>query len=438
MSIFIGSTPNTQEDDLKLAKEILRGKRETTNSIEELTSKLDKMLGYEDSSTFSNSDFFLFNRGRESLFFFLSLLGLEKDDEIVTQAFTCVAVVAPILWNDCKPVYVDIDTNSFNMDINLLEEKITDKTRAIIIQHTFGNLANVRKVREIVDETNNSRTQERKIYIIEDCAHVFTPRLLKKDLNENDSVQIGRYSDAYFFSFSQDKAISCTQGAMMKILNSEILNIAKEKYKSVPELSKKDSLYNAKYIKLWSTIKKYYFTKLIPFTNITLGRVLIIIFRTLGLIKRQATVNSTNSTQIKKMSDIQALLLLNQVDKVKKINNHRQKIVDIYNQNLKREFVFNSNNKILLRYPILISNREEIKKKLLEEKIIAGNWYSSPIHPLTQEEDLEKVNYINNPCPVAVKAGKYILNLPTNIEVSERGAMKTVEIVNNFAIPFNI
>ncbi len=441
MSVFIGSIPNTQEDDLKLAKGILRGKIETTNSIQDLTSKLDSMLDYDGINTPHNSNNFLFNRGRDSLSFFLSLLELEKDDEIVTQAFTCVAVVAPILWNYCKPIYVDIDPNSFNMDLNLLKEKITNKTRAVIVQHTFGNMVNVSKVREIINEINNQRTQERKIYIIEDCAHIFTPKLLRKDLDENNSKnreQIGKYSDAYFFSFSQDKAISCTQGGMMKIINPGMSELAKEKYKNIPKPSKKESLYNVRYIKLWSVIKKYYYTKLIPFSNITFGRVLIIIYRTLGLIKQQASINSTDPTQIKKMSNIQASLLLNQLDKIEEINNHREKIVDIYNKNLKEEFIFNSGNKILLRYPILVSNRNEIKKRLLKEEIITGNWYSFPVHPLNVEEDLKKVNYKNNSCIVAIKAGQHVLNLPTNVEVSEKEAIRIVEIVNNFAIPFNI
>lgn len=414
MSVFIGSIPNAQADDIALAKDILKGVTDTTGAIEALEKQFGKGT-------------FLFNRGRDSLSFFLTLLGLKKDDEIVTQAFTCVAVVAPILWNNCKPVYVDIDPNSFNMDTDLLEEKITDKTRAVIVQHTFGNLIDVKKVREIIDRINNQRSKEKEIYIVEDCAHIFS-----------NNVQIGEYSDATFFSFSQDKAISSTQGAMMKITNPEILNIAKEKYTTIPRPSKEESLYNAKYIKLWSIIKKLYYTKLIPFTNITLGRVLIVLFRSLGLIRKQASANSTNSTQIKRMSNIQARLLLNQLDKVEMINNHREKIANIYNQNLKEELLFNSKNKILLRYPILITNRKEIKKKLLEERIITGNWYSSPIHPLYNKEELEKVNYRGNLCPVASKVGQHILNLPTNIEVSQKEAMKIVDIVNNFAIPFNI
>jgi len=397
MSVFIGSIPNAQEDDIALARDILKGRVDTSSAIRDLKKRFGKQA-------------FLFNKGRDSLSFFFGLLGLEKDDEIVTQAFTCVAVVAPILWNNCKPIYVDIDPNSFNMDINLLKEKITHKTRVVIVQHTFGNIMDVRKVTEIVKVINSQRSRERKICVIEDCAHIFSPELLKEDLSENVSInnseQIGKYSDAYFFSFSQDKTISCTQGAMMKILNSEILNIAKEKYKSIPEPFRKESLYNAKYIKLWSVIKKYYYTKLIPFTSITLGRTLIVLFRFLGLIKKQASGNSIDLIQIKKMGNIQANLLLNQLDKVEKINEHRQKVVNIYNHNLKEVFTFNSSNKILLRYPLLISNRKEIKKKLLEEKVIIGNWYSSPVHPLSKNEELEKVYYRDNPCPIASKVGK--------------------------------
>jgi len=59
------------------------------------------------------------------------------------------------------------------------------------------------------------------------------------------------------------------------------------------------------------------------------------------------------------------------------------------------------------------------------------------VHPLAKEE-LVKVNYMYGSCPVAEKVGSHILNLPTNIEVTDKDAREIVEIVNNFAKPFNI
>jgi perosamine synthetase len=437
MSVFIGSIPNAQEDDVALADAILKKEVDTNNIENELTKIL------EDSF---NEKIFLFNRGREALTFFLKLLSLEEEDEVIVQAFTCVAVVAPTIWNNAKPVYVDIDSKTFNMDTNQLREKISKRTRAIILQHTFGNIADIGKVKKIVEEENQKRdgVQNKKIVIIEDCAHLFPsptkrigPQSRGELENKNSNIfdDVGRYSDMIFFSFSQDKAISCTQGAMMIIKNEDLLNKAKASYLDIPEPSQKEAIYNAHYIKLWSIIKKQYFTKIIPFTNITLGRVLIVLFRSLGLIKKQAGTDFKEKDPVKlqNMSKVQQTLLLNQVKKVQEINKHREDVVNLYNAKLQKPLRFDSNNKALLRYPIVISNKEEIKKRLLEKKIIAGNWYSTPVHPL--DNNLASVKYHKGICPNAEKIGKNVLNLPTNLEVTRETALEIIEVVNTFAKP---
>lgn len=432
MTAFIGSIPNTERDDLELAKRILKGQENLRGSIGNLRELLLRHLRENANlAEITEDNIFLFNRGRDSIYFYLNSLELDEEDEVIVQAFTCVAVVAPILWNKLKTVFVDIDPKSFNMDISLLKGKITDKTRAIVVQHTFGNIVDMKKVRDLVDKTNKERAEKEKIKIIEDSAHIFP-----SDFKGKYST-LGKYSDMLLFSFSQDKSISSTQGAASIILDKDALDVAKENYSELLKPSKKESLYNARYIKLWSLIKRYYFTKLIPFTNITIGRVLIILFRDLGLIKKQAKADTIEFSGIEKLSEVQAVLLNNQLKKVSKINKNREKITKFYNTNLKEDSRFKTEGDLLLRYPILLENRAEVKQKLLEREIIAGNWYSSPIHPLSEEE-LGKVDYKQSSCPVAEKVGKNILNLPTNIEVTEEDAKKIVEIVNNFAKPLNI
>jgi dTDP-4-amino-4,6-dideoxygalactose transaminase len=222
----------------------------------------------------------------------------------------------------------------------------------------------------------------------------------------------------------------------MIINNKRLLSLAKEKYKDVDSMSKKEALSNARYIKLWNMIKNTYFIKIIPFTNITIGRIRIVLYRFLGLIKKQASADITQFQGIKKISNVQAELLNNQLKKIKGINNHRRKISEIYNTKLKEEFRYQSNNKALLRYPVLISNKEEIKGRLLKEEIIVGNWYRTPVYPL--DNKLKDVGYVKGSCPVAEECGENILNLPTNIKVTKDNAVKIVKIINTFAKPANI
>ena len=417
MSVFIGSIPNCTKEDVALAKSILKESRNDSESLSSLQKYFEGM--------FPNKYVYLFNRGRDSLYFFLKLLNLSSDDEVIVQPFTCVSAVAPILWANCNPVYVDISKSSFNMDLEELKEKITEKCKVIVIQHTFGNIANTKKVRDLVDRINRGREYENRIYIVEDCAHIF--------VENYQDFDIGKYSDAVFFSFAQDKCLSSTQGSVLVIKKSPVFTNSVAQYSEVEEQGRLSSLYNASYIVHWDLIKRTYFKTIIPFTNITLGRALVVLFRTLGLIKRQADGKSIKYDGIHKMSGVQAELLQEQVKRIKLFNDHRKKISSIYDNLLRKEFVFEGKggNEILLRYPVLVKNPNELKNRLRDIRVITGRWYSSPVYPLDKGfyKDIKMMSgmYPNNKF-----CCKYILNLPLNIEVDMGTAVKVCDIVNRY------
>ncbi len=419
MAVFIGSTPNVTEKDLVLAREITKNSSLAEGSMTKLTKHFQKM--------FPDKEVFLFNRGRDSLYFFLKQLKLQNSDEVITQPFTCISVVAPICWVNCNPVYVDIERETFNIDIEDLKNKLTPNTRVIIVQHTFGNIINVKKIREIVDKINHKRDCDRKIYIVEDCAHLF--------LTEYSKYHIGEYSDAVFFSFAQDKVISSTQGSLLLLKKLSILNRVDQEYDLIKEQQRSSAMYNAKYILLWDRIKRKYFKHIVPFSKITVGKLLIVIYRIHGLIKKQASANSLKFDDISKMSDIQAKLLLRQLNDVDIFNRHREKIVDIYNENLSKEFTFNhKENKALLRYPILLRNVNEIKVALAKIEIITGRWYTSPVFPIDKKY-YKEIGFVYGKYPNTKFVSKYIFNLPTNIDVDEKTAIRICNIVNKYGEP---
>lgn len=412
MPTLIGSIPTTQLDDLELAKDMLGGRADISNRAYELEKDI--------ADIFNNTNVYLFNRGREALYFVLKTLGIAEDDEVLVQAMTCVAVVTPVLWLNAKPVYVDINSDDFNIDIYDLEKKITSKTKAVVVQHTFGNIADVKKIAEIAKKYN--------IYVIEDCAHLF--------YTNYEDIDINRYSDASFFSFAQDKGISCAQGGLAVINNSQFKDVADNFYLEVENLNNTQARYSARYIKLWSVIKQYYFTPVLPFQNrITLGKVLVILFRILGMIKKQATTKLETEIRMNRLSNVQASLLLNQLKKCDATNKHREEIVNIYNENLNSEFTNKTKTKYLLRYPILLMNPSEVMNSLKESKFICGRWYSSAVFPLKNDQ-LESVGYVNGGCPKAESVIKSIINLPTNIDLTIKEAKEISKIVNNVGKPF--
>jgi len=199
-SIFTALSPNTEVDDVLLAFKLLFSpwawkKGDSSLCLEKIFSE---WIGVNHCFTFES--------GRTGLYAILKSLNLSSDDEVLLQAYTCVAVVEPILWNNVKPVFVDIDSESLNTSGIDLEKKITSKSKVLIIQHTFGNPADLDELLKIAKKYN--------LFVIEDCAHAMGA--------EHKGKKVGTYGDASFFSFGRDKVISSVFGGIVMTNNETI------------------------------------------------------------------------------------------------------------------------------------------------------------------------------------------------------------------------
>ena len=166
----------------------------------------------------------------------LKALGIE-DGEIITTPFSYVATTSSILWERCKPVFVDIDPDNFTIDVNKIEEKITPKTRAIMPVHVFGYACNIDGIQKIADKYN--------LKVIYDAAHAFA------------SIYKGRslvsYGDISTCSFHATKLFHTIEGGACIIKDDEIskkLNLIKRFGHNVDEhiclgINAKQSEFNA-------------------------------------------------------------------------------------------------------------------------------------------------------------------------------------------------
>lgn len=101
------------------------------------------------------------NSGLDALILSVRALGIGRGDEVIVQANTYIATVLGITENGAVPVFVEPD-KYFNMDADKIEQAITDRTKAIMIVHLYGQASNMRKITEIA--------QKYKLHLIEDCA----------------------------------------------------------------------------------------------------------------------------------------------------------------------------------------------------------------------------------------------------------------------------
>lgn len=409
MKILIGSIPTIEKDDLELAERVVHKEENIDGSTEILKKKLQNI--------FTKKEVYLFNRGREALAFALRSIGIKKEDEVIVQAMTCIAVVNPILSLKATPIFVDIKKGDFNMDLEDLKRKVSNKTKAIIVQHTFGRSANIKEIYKIA--------QKYGIFIIEDCAHLF--------LMDYSKSLVNKYSDISFFSFAQDKSITCTQGGLAVVNNEKLKENANRIYDTIGDQSYTQSIYHANYIRLWSLIKKYYFAPLIPFPKrVTIGKVLVILFRYLGLIKQQSTEKIENNIEVRKMSDVQSRLLLNQLNKCDMFNKHRVEITKVYKEKLDKRFDVQETNEPLLRLPLLVENPAEALIRLREQGYICGRWYNTIVYPV-KWNNLSCIGYKMGTCINAENWTKKIINLPTSIDVSRQDVLNICKIVNEYA-----
>jgi len=193
--IYTSFSPNTRLGDLVLNLKLLFLPSMWLNgSCSERVAKI-----FEER--FHDHKAWTFNYARSGMYVLFKSLNLKNTDEILVQGYTCVAAVNPVIWSGGKIVYVDIDAKSGNMDIDDLRRKISDKTKVILFQYTYGCSHGIDDVKKIC--------QEKGITLIEDCTNTI--------FGKHSDRLIGSFGDASIFSFGRDKAVSGVDGGLILI-----------------------------------------------------------------------------------------------------------------------------------------------------------------------------------------------------------------------------
>jgi dTDP-4-amino-4,6-dideoxygalactose transaminase len=141
--------------------------------VQELEMKLKKYLEVKNLHFVAN--------GTVALQLALNALNISKG-EIITTPFSYVATVSSVLWEGCSPVFVDIETNTFSIDAEKIEEAITKNTKAIMAVHVFGFPCNVEKIARIAQKHN--------LKVIYDGAHAFGVKYKGKSLLDHGDISI--------------------------------------------------------------------------------------------------------------------------------------------------------------------------------------------------------------------------------------------------------
>ncbi|MBT9171410.1 MAG: GDP-perosamine synthase [Actinobacteria bacterium] len=424
--ISISLSPNTEKDDILLALKLLfqpwRWQKENLiNYPDGEKFKFLSQLEEKFKNYFGLKYAISFNSGRSALMAILNSLGLEKDDEVLIQAFTCNAAVNPILWSGLKPIYIDCDEKTFNIDIEDLKRKITKKSRVVMVQHTFGLPADLNEILEICQKNN--------LILIEDCAHSLGAEYKSKKWAAPTEAlaKVGTFGKAGFFSFSRDKVISSVYGGMA-ITNDDELG------KKIREYQKKIGFPSDCWIFQQLLHPVLINWLVLPFYEI-FGKYLLILFQWLQVLSKAVHWKEKRGLKPgyfpKRLPNALAILVLNQFKKLERFNNHRKKIAEIYRQELKNTSfeLPQEEEQIYLRFTVKHPKAHEIIKKAWQKNLLIGDWYDIVIAP--RDTKLEKMHYLPGSCPKAEKLAKITLNLPTHINISKKEAQKIIDFLKN-------
>lgn len=137
----------------------------------------------------------------------MAIKALELQGEIITTPFSFVATTSSIVWENCHPVFVDIDQDSLNIDANKIEAAITEKTSAILATHVYGNPCDVEKIEDIAKKHN--------LKVIYDAAHAFGVEINGKSIFE--------FGDISTCSLHATKLYHSTEGGLIVTKDPHLL-----------------------------------------------------------------------------------------------------------------------------------------------------------------------------------------------------------------------
>jgi len=296
--------------------------------------------------------------GTAALFLSLLVSGVEKGDEVITTPFTFAATANEIVHLGAKPVFVDIEEETFNIDPDRIKEKITDKTKAILPVHYGGNPCNMDEITKIAEENN--------LAVIEDAAHALG--------SEYDGRKIGSFRNLTCFSFYATKNLTTGEGGMITTNNEK-----------------------------------------------TAGRLKILRMHGIdkNVFERRGSWNYKVVEAGYKLNttDINSAIGLAQLKKLDSLNEKRRQIVGLYNEKLaningiRLSKNGNDSESSWHLYPILLegfdrnSFIEEMKKRGIE---LSVHFIPLHLHPFYQKE----FGYKKGNFPIVEKIYKKIVSLP--------------------------
>ncbi len=356
---------------------------------------------------------FGFWKGRAALFAMLEALDIGEGDEVIVAGYTCVMAVNPIMYVGAKPVFVDIEPTTYNMDPNQIENKITPRTKLIIAQHTYGYPADLDAIGDIA--------KRKGLPVIEDCCLALGSKYRGQI--------VGTFGLAAYYSFQWNKPYTSGIGGMAVTNDRDLAG----RINGVCEAELLRP--TAKKVGLLTLQLAVYRTFIYPRTTTLAQNV----FR--WLVKKGLLVGSMSDRELVPtkedgfftgMAGIQARSGLRQLRKAEHNLDHRKKMRRVYDRLLMERgwpvtTIPEHTDPVLVRYPVRVADKETALANAARHFVELGSWFECPLHPA--ETKMEAYGYLPGMCPEAERASREVVNLPLHPRANEATARRSIDFI---------
>lgn len=341
-----------------------------------------------------------FSSGRVGLFGLLQALGVGQDDEVLLQVPTHVVVVNAIRYTGAKPIYVDCEADSCNIDLAKARGLVSPRTKVLLLQHTFGVPVDL--------DAALAFAGEHDLEVVEDCVHALGASF--------DGRPVGSFGRAAFFSTEETKTISTTMGGLAVTDDDALAEQLRRFQQSCAWPS--------------ASLTARYLLKLVAYhlaTEPTVHRFTRWLYERVG--ERQPLPRPTTPEELRgerprgyerRLSNAQAHLGLRQLLRLEENLAHRQETVAAYRRRLgpaAAGFPRAPERAVpsFVRFPLRVTDRQAAVRAGAPH-VVTGTWFTSVFE---EADDVTALGYVPGSCPVAEAMATDLVNYPTHGRVRE-------------------
>lgn len=288
--------------------------------------------------------------GSDAIHIALEACGVKAGDEVITTAFTFFATAGAIARIGAIPVFVDIDPRTYNIDPSKIEEKITEKTKAIVPVHLYGQTADMDPIMELAKKYN--------LHIVEDAAQAIGA--------EYKGKKVGEFSSAACFSFFPTKNLGAYGDGGMIITNDA------------------DIAEKCRVIRVHGSKPKYY-------------------HHVLGYNSRldelQAAILNVKFPHLDRWSELRR----------EKANNYTTLLKEQLGDRVVTPYEAEGHHHIFHQYTIRVENRDELQKYLQEQGVSTMVYYPKPLH---LQPVFAELGYKEGDLPITEEVSNQVVSLP--------------------------